>query len=320
MGKIYYNQADSRWAKHPYPSKNHPSATIKSGGCGATSAAMIVSSFKDIIYPNQMGDIFLNMGLRGLEGTLPQAFDFIAQKYDLKHEIKWKLDDAMACLKSGGMVVASCSTGLFTTGGHYVVLAGLKDENTIIVYDPYLYQNKFNIYGRNGKAKVEGNNVYVTYANFKEYGAYSRLDCYYSNNSKKSSKETPQTMYVNTKSLNLNVRNAPGGAIVGSIEKGKQVTVYETKDEWARIGNNQWVSSSYLTTKNNNTPTSKYVLGKYVTNVKTSLNVRNAPVNGTILKTYKNGTRFDTYEIRNNWAKTPSGWVCLDFCTLIYKY
>ena len=164
--------------------------------------------------------------------------------------------------------------------------------------------------------------MYVTYDNFKEYGAYSNLYCYYPNNSNNIEipKDTQTIMYVNTKSLNLNVRNTPGGAIVGSIVKGQQVTVYETKNGWSRIGNNQWVSSSYLATKNNNTPSSKYVLGKYVTNVRTSLNVRNAPVNGTILKTYKNGTRFDTYEIRNNWAKTPSGWVCLDFCTLIYKY
>ena len=214
-------------------------------------------------------------------------------------------------------------SGLFTTGGHYIVLAGLKDNNTIIVYDPYLYTNKFNVYGRQGKAKVEGNNVYVTYDNFKEYGAYSNLYCYYPNNSDNTTpKETQnKTMYVNTNSLNLNVRNAPEGTIIGSIEKGTKVEVTETKNGWSKIGENKWVSSSYLAEISNNQKTnSKYVLGKYVTNVRTALNVRSTPINGKILKTYKNGTRFDTYEIQNNWAKTPSGWVCLYFCKLIYKY
>ena len=50
------------------------------------------------------------------------------------------------------------------------------------------------------------------------------------------------------------------------------------------------------------------------------LNVRVSPVNGKVMKTYKNGTRFDTYEIRDNWARTPSGWVCLDYCKLVYRY
>ena len=57
MNRIYFSQADKRWANHPYPSSKYPKATIKSGGCGATSAAMIISSFVKTIYPNQMGDI-----------------------------------------------------------------------------------------------------------------------------------------------------------------------------------------------------------------------------------------------------------------------
>jgi len=322
MGKIYYSQVDSRWANHPYSSKNHPNATIKSGGCGATCAAMIVSSFKDIIYPDKMGDIFLTKGLRGLEGTNAEAFEFIGKEYGIKNELKWELDDAMACLKAGGMVVASCSAGLFTTGGHYIVLAGLKDDNTIIVYDPYLYTNKFNSYGRQGKVTVEGNNVYISYANFKEYGAYSNLYCYYPENILENKQiQTNKTMVVNTKSLDLNIRSTPGGEIVGNISKGKQVTVYEEQNGWSRIGDNKWVSSAYLVdAKNPNSNNYEYVLGKYVTNVKTALNVRTSPETGTVIKAYKNRTRFDTYEIRNNWARTPSGWVCLDFCNLVYKY
>jgi len=64
---------------------------------------------------------------------------------------------------------------------------------------------------------------------------------------------------------------------------------------------------------------SGYSLGKYVTN--TNLNVRKGPgTNYKIIKTYKKGTRFDTYEIQEDWARTPSGWVNLNYCTLVYKY
>ena len=54
MNKVYYNQADSRWAKHPYPSKTHPNATIKSGGCGPTCASMVISNLSSKIVVLQL--------------------------------------------------------------------------------------------------------------------------------------------------------------------------------------------------------------------------------------------------------------------------
>lgn len=32
---------------------------------------------------------------------------------------------------------------------------------------------------------------------------------------------------------------------------------------------------------------------------------------------YVMGVEFTVYEVRNNWGRTPSGWVCLDYCTKI---
>lgn len=66
---------------------------------------------------------------------------------------------------------------------------------------------------------------------------------------------------------------------------------------------------------------SGYVLGLYVVNTSAGLNVRRgAGTNYPVVKTYSNGTRFDTYEISGEWAKTPSGWVCLKYCKLVKKY
>lgn len=63
-----------------------------------------------------------------------------------------------------------------------------------------------------------------------------------------------------------------------------------------------------------------YPLGLYQVDTPSGLNVRTSPVDGNIIKAYPNGTRFDTYEIQDNWARTPSGWVCLDYCILIEAY
>lgn len=65
----------------------------------------------------------------------------------------------------------------------------------------------------------------------------------------------------------------------------------------------------------------KYVLGKYVVNTSNGLNVRSGPgTNYKVKKVYKNGTRFDTFEIIGDFARTPSGWVSLKYCKLVKAY
>lgn len=126
----------------------------------------------------------------------------------------------------------------------------------------------------------------------------------------------------------LNIRQGPGTnyGLAGQItDKGTYTIVEESNGNgaslWGRLKSGAgWIALDY-TSKGGSTPThSGYVLGKYVVNTPKGLNVRTSPVNGNIIKAYPNGTRFDTYEIQNNWAKTPSGWVCLDYCSLVYAY
>ena len=178
MGKIYYNQADSRWANYPYTSPSHPNATVKSAGCGPTSGAMVISSLVGTIYPNQMAQLFKDNGFRANEGTSLSAFPWLGQKYELTCNRVGNINDAVNCLHRGGMVICSCGAGLFSTGGHIIVLAGMKDDNTIIVYDPYLYTNKFNQYGRQGKVIVSGNDVYCSMYNFQTYANCQAYFCY----------------------------------------------------------------------------------------------------------------------------------------------
>ena len=179
MSKVYYSQADSRWANYPYPSSAHPKATIKTSGCGPTSAGMIVSSLKITKTPKDMARLFLNNGQRGAEGTKNSAFSWTANKFGLDMIETTNIDKAIEVLRKDGMCVAICSAGgVFSTGGHYIVLAYMRDNNTICVFDPYLYKNKFNTPSRKGKVTVNGNDVYITIDNFKKYARCVRLFCY----------------------------------------------------------------------------------------------------------------------------------------------
>lgn len=221
MNKVYYNQADKRWANYPYPSSAHPTATIKSGGCGATSGAMIVSSFKQTIYPNKMGDIFIANGFRAAEGTSASAFPWIAKRYGLKCKKSIYINDAVECLKRGGMVVAHLydpKNSLFSTGGHYVVLADVRGSN-LVVYDPYLYAGKFNS-GKRKCVKVSGVEAIVSIANFKKYDNYN-LYCYEYND---GDKPTDKSKYEVGQDVEIDVPIVRTGA-----KEGQDVLVDDMK-------------------------------------------------------------------------------------------
>lgn len=127
----------------------------------------------------------------------------------------------------------------------------------------------------------------------------------------------------------LNVRDGAGTnyKINTTVRKNEVYTIVEECNGWGKLKSGAgWISLNY-TTKGSaapstpvSAPSSKYVLGLYVVTA-SALNVRaGAGTNYAIKKSYKKGTRFDTYEIKNNWARTPSGWVCLDYCQLVRKY
>ena len=125
----------------------------------------------------------------------------------------------------------------------------------------------------------------------------------------------------------LNIRKGPGTnyAITGQIkDKGTYTIVKESTGAgatlWGKLKSGAgWISLDY--TSRNLKPEAKYKLGLYVVNTPSGLNVRKGPgTNYEIIKAYKNGTRFDTYEIQGDWARTPSGWVNLKYCSLVRAY
>lgn len=178
QGLTYYSQADSRWASKLYTSTNNHSQTMKSSACGPTCSAMVVSSAKGAILPTTLASLSVDNGYRtASSGTAWAFYPFVADYFGFKEY--YKTDDfnkAMTYLSQKNAVgsskyyiICSCGSGLFTSSGHYIVLASL-DGSTIRVMDPYLYNGKFNTASRrNANVEVKGTSAYVSRANFERY-------------------------------------------------------------------------------------------------------------------------------------------------------
>ena len=346
----YISQIDSRWKYHSYTSIGDSSQTIGSSGCGVASAAMIIDSIVGNVSVTELADAFVDNGYRSANsGTYWSAYRAVADQFDIEYTETDNFDEMINLLRNNHYIIASCGNGLFTSGGHYIVLYGI-DGDTIKIYDPYLYSGKFETSTRRNKVTVSGNTVYCSTENFSRYANYKQFFCYGYNadttittNSTDNNVTTETyTRYVNTKSSNLNVRNRPNGTIVGSLSKGSKVTVYETSGDWSRIGQNKWVSTSYLSSiepgRRATTIQKKYTIGKY--KVVTNIHVRTGPGTNYNAKTYKQLTANAKYqnklcgnsyyngymkgvvctvtEVKGEWGKTVSGWICLKYCEKRY--
>lgn len=302
QGLTYYSQADSRWANVMYSSIGNTSQTMKNSACGPTSAAIIVSSSKGAILPTTMAQLFIDNGYRTVDnGTSWNAFPFIADYFKFsEYNTTSSFNKAMEYLgqkdikgNSKYYIICSCGSGLFTKNGHYIVLFSLDGE-TIQVYDPYLYEGKFETTSRkNARALVSGNTVYVSKSSFEEYSNYKNFWIFSNDNGNENtvtasdSTTVSYTRYVATQSSNLNVRGSAStnANVIGSLPKGTAVTVTEVNVNWSKISNpvgwvnNSYLSSSLVTLYSNSTKKTitGYTTGKYkVTKVSKSsyLNVR----------------------------------------------
>lgn len=137
---------------------------------------------------------------------------------------------------------------------------------------------------------------------------------------------TPNISVGSTVTLSASATNYATGQKIPNSFKNRNYTIMQ-------VGNGKvllkelysWVYIKdlvgYTISSVNDVNNSNFVLGLYVVNTTSGLNVRSGPgTNYEIKKTYTNGTRFDTYEIKGDWARTPSGWVNLKYCKLVRKY
>ena len=259
-GLTYYSQLDNRWRYNMYSSVGDSSQTIGTSGCGPTSAAMVVSSIKGNITPNTMANLYTQYGYRSAnQGTYWSAFKWTADVFDIGYSECYKLDDAIAKLKDNHYIIASCNQGLFTYGGHFIVLTGVEGDY-IKVYDPYLYNGKFDVASRRGKATVQGNTVYVSIENFRAYANYQKFFCF--KNNRTDIKENTTTTVVtdnttsNVNTVNYQVKVTANGGLnirtgastsysrVGGYAKGSIVTILAESNGFGKT-NLGWIYLAY---------------------------------------------------------------------------
>lgn len=259
-GLTYYSQLDNRWRYNMYSSVGNSSQTIGTSGCGPTSAAMVVSSIKGNITPDTMANLYTQYGYRSAnQGTYWSAFKWTADIFNIGYSECYKLDDAVAKLKDNHYIIASCNQGLFTYGGHFIVLVGVEGDY-IKVYDPYLYNGKFDVSSRRGRATVQGNTVYVSIENFRAYANYQKFFCF--KNDRTDIKENTTTTVVtdnttsNVNTVNYQVRITANGGLnirtgastsysrVGGYAKGSIVTILAESNGFGKT-NLGWISLAY---------------------------------------------------------------------------
>ena len=170
-------------------------------------------------------------------------------------------------------------------------------DGTITVYDPYLYNGKFDTASRRGAGVVvSGNSAYVSesafrqYANYRNFWIFSNDEGEGNNNTSTSvTNNVNYTRYISTQSLNLNVRSGPSTnySIIGKLSKGTAVTVSQVNGSWSYITSpvSGWVSNSYLSSTvvaitSNNTNYSTQIGSYYRLKNRTYL-YSNSNLNGT---------------------------------------
>ena len=301
-GLTYYSQIDSRWKNKMYSSTGNASQTMGSSACGPTCSAMVVSSIKGTILPTEMADLYVQYGFRSANnGTYWSAFRWTADVFDIGYKEIYKLNDVCDLLEESYMVISACGNGLFTTGGHFILIYGYEDTNgngqcdsgdRLKIYDPYLYSGKFNLSTRRGKAQVEGNTVYVEKEVFRAYANYSVFFAFKndrSNNTEVDRTEVTTASYTRYVKVNtsLNVRSGPGTSynVVGRKYNGDKVTVYKESSNWSNIGINEWVSSDFLTDSNVQVPNT---VGQYKKLKSTTTLYSNSNLTGTRYTYLKN--------------------------------
>ncbi len=135
---VYFNQLDQQYANKPYGTDN-----IGGYGCAPTSMSIVVSSLTDdIVDPVEMAEwAYKNGGWCSKSGSYHSLIPNAAKAWGLPVEgcTASEPQRILDALGSGKLVVAIMTKGRFTSGGHFIVLRGVKDGQ-ILVADPASYK------------------------------------------------------------------------------------------------------------------------------------------------------------------------------------
>ena len=166
---MFYNQND--YPNLPYVWKND-GATVASSGCGLCACCMVVEALTAQRFtPAEAAELALSCGARDDTGTeISILAAAVARRFGLRYELTNDAGRLLQFLQDGrGLAVANSGgdrpgwTGVFTTGGHFIVLAAANGRE-ITVWDPSITPTKYDREGRRDKVRVEGGSVYADIA------------------------------------------------------------------------------------------------------------------------------------------------------------
>lgn len=112
--------------------------TVKNSGCGVTSLAMVASYLLDdpSVTPDILAEQFGNYNTEwGASWTLFTDSDSILGIGEVIQVINWG-DGVEEALRTGHPVISNQGPGIFTNGGHYIVLTGMTEDGRVFVNDP----------------------------------------------------------------------------------------------------------------------------------------------------------------------------------------
>lgn len=105
---------------HQHGNKNQ---TIGSSGCGVASAAMVIDAIVGQIDIKELSDTFVRCGYRSANnGTYWSAYRAVADEFNITYTETSNFEKAIELLRNNNYVICSVGNGLFTTGGHYIVI------------------------------------------------------------------------------------------------------------------------------------------------------------------------------------------------------
>lgn len=164
---MFYNQND--YPDVPYPYQDSPYSTIAAAGCGLCACCMIVEELTGMTFtPPEAAQLSLSVGARVSFGSdMSLLAPAVCARFGLQYQLTNDCGRVLQFLQSKrGLVVANPGgdrdgwTGVFTDTCHYIVLAAAKGVE-VKVWDPMLQPGRYDVPGRKGKVRLEGNDAYA---------------------------------------------------------------------------------------------------------------------------------------------------------------
>lgn len=113
--------------------------SVSTSGCGATCLSMLIAYETGYTYQSPY-TVFRDACQQGLykgSGLSRSAMSQLAEQYALIGQwMDLNAQELLQTLEEGKPVIAHMGPGLFTQGGHYILLRGLTEEGGVLVNDP----------------------------------------------------------------------------------------------------------------------------------------------------------------------------------------